>query len=124
MSEESIESYKKKVSVLEQKLSLYENDPEKSGFFALRRILNQQVEYLRGFTIKDKIAGKASEDATYARSKDMWESLPKMISDVNNLKIELRINKDDELSESKSNNRPTTPESIADDLGENKRQDV
>jgi hypothetical protein len=120
--EESIEDYKKKVSVLEQKLRLYENDPDKSGFFALKRIVNQQVDYLRNFTIKDRISGKASEDATYARSKEMWESLPKMISELNGLKRELRINNEDEEKESKNTNQRTTPESIADVLGDNKQQ--
>lgn len=121
---ETVEDYKKKVSVLEQRLALYENDPEKSGYFAFKRILNQQVEYLKNFTIKDKISGKASEDATYARSKDMWESLPKMISEMNTLKKELNIDPREEEKEYRKFSNPTTPESIADELGDNKKQDV
>src|ERR1700689_3964120 len=106
---DELETLKKQISVLEQRLALYENDPQKNGDYVFRRILNQQVEYLKGFTIKDKIQGKASEDATYARSKDMWEGLPKMISDMNTLKKELNIDpKEEEKEFNKFLNR-TTP---------------
>lgn len=119
---DEIDKLKKQINVLEQKLALYENDPEKNGYFAFKRILNQQVDYLKGFTIKDKISGKASEDATYARSKDMWESLPKMISDCANLKRELKISPEDESEEIKQ--QKITPESMAGVIGDNKQADV
>lgn len=108
---------KKKVSVLEKTLADYENDPNNNGYFAVKRIVNQQIKYLQGFVIKDKISGKASEDATYARTKDMWEGLPKMISDLNVLKRDLKISSEEEANESVTPNRITTSESIADALG-------
>lgn len=119
---DEIKELKQKVAALEQKLALYENDPEKNGYYAFKRILNQQVDYLKGFTIKDKISGKASEDATYARSKDMWESLPKMISDCANLKRELKISPEEDIAESKQ--QRITPESMAEAIGDNKLSDV
>ncbi len=94
---------KKKVSVLEQKLATYENDTSKSGYFAVKRIVNLQIAYLQNFSIKDKIGGKPSEDGTYVRSKDMWESLPKMITDLDALKRTLKIGVEEEEKFSKSN---------------------
>ena len=87
---------KKKVSILEQKLATYENDVSKSGYFAVKRIVNLQIAYLQNFNIKDKIGGKPSEDGTYARSKDMWESLPDMITKLGALKKTLKIGTEEE----------------------------
>lgn len=114
---DELEILRKQVKALEQKISIYENELDKRGFFVLKNLVNQQVEYLAGFKIKDKIGGKASEDATYARTKDLWEGLPKMISDLNSLRRELRITSTDEKNEPIFNNQRTTPESIADVLG-------
>ncbi len=85
-----------KIKELQEELNLYKKDPQKRGYFALIRILNQQVDYLANFQIASKIGGKASDDATFARTQGIWENLPKMISSLNELKIELKITKDDE----------------------------
>jgi len=106
--EESIEDIKKE-------LLFYKNDPEKRGYFALVRIINQQIDYLNDFNIKGNVGGKASEDATFARTKDMWENLPKMISSLSDLKTILKIKKVDE--EDNMKNQRTSPESIANVLG-------
>ena len=52
-----------------KKLDYYEKDPEKRAYFSLVRIVNQQVDYLNDFNIKTNIGGKASEDATFARTQ-------------------------------------------------------
>ena len=105
---ESIEDLKKK-------LELYEKDPEKRAYFALVRIVNMQVDYLNDFNIKTNIGGKASEDATFARTQGIWEKLPSMITSINDLKSVLKIKKQDEDDEIKR--QRTTPESIADNIG-------
>jgi hypothetical protein len=110
-----------KISVLEQRLSLFEKDPAKRGYFALCRIVNQQVDFLNQFNIKTKIAESAKEDATYGRTKDMWENLPKMISALSDLKGQLKIKGEDD-DEDRPIHQRTTPESIADVLGDNKQQ--
>ena len=104
------------IEELKKQLLFYKSDPEKRGYFALVRIINQQIDYLNEFNIKVHVGGKASEDATFARTKDMWENLPKMISALNDLKTQLRISKSDE-EEAKKSVRITTPESISDVLG-------
>jgi hypothetical protein len=85
-----------KIKELQEELALYKNDPQKRAYFGLVRILNQQVDYLADFNIRNKIGGKASEDATFARTQSIWENLPKMISSLNELKVELKITKEDE----------------------------
>lgn len=85
-----------RIKDLEDKLALYEKDPQKRGYFALVRILNQQVDYLNQFDIKRNIGGKASEDATFARTQGIWENLPKMVAALNELKSSLKITKEDE----------------------------
>ena len=99
-----------------KELDLYKTDPVKRGFFALQRILNLQIDYLNGFDLATKVSGKASEDATFARTQGMWENLPKMITSLNELKVALKINPADE--EANKPARRTTPESIAESIGE------
>lgn len=100
---------------LQAKLDLYEKDPEKRAYFSLVRIVNQQVDYLNQFNLKSNIGGKASEDATFARTQGIWKELPEMIKSLNDLKIVLKINKQDEIQDSKI--KRTSPESIAASLG-------
>lgn len=103
------------IEQLRKKLEQFEKDPEKRAYFALVRIVNMQVDYLNDFNIKSNIGGKASEDATFARTQGIWENLPKMISSLNDLKTVLKIKRSDEESEQR--NQRTSPESIADVLG-------
>lgn len=88
-----------KIKELEKKLSFYEKDPQKRGYFSLVRIVNQQIDYLNAFNIKEKIGGKPSEDGTFVRTKDIWENLPKMISSLTDLKQQLKISKEDEADD-------------------------
>jgi hypothetical protein len=114
MPEQTIEELKKE-------LLLFKQDPQKRGYFSLVRIVNQQIDFLNGFSIKEKIGGKPSEDGTFARTKDMWENLPKMISSLLDLRAVLKINSDDEKEDAR---KPTTPESMAQELGDNKTQEA
>lgn len=102
------------IEQLKKKLEQYEKDPEKRAYFALVRIVNMQVDYLNEFNIKSNIGGKASEDATFARTQTIWENLPKMISSLNDLKTILKIKKSDEDD---VKNQRITPESMSNVLG-------
>lgn len=103
------------VEELRKQLEFFKTDPERKAYFALVRIVNMQVEYLNDFNIKSNIGGKASEDATFARTQGIWENLPKMISSLNELKSVLRITQEEEKAERK---KAYSPESIADAVGE------
>lgn len=103
------------IEELVKKLAYYEKDPEKRAYFALVRIVNQQVDYLNDFNIKNNIGGKASEDATFARTQGIWEKLPSMITSLNDLRAILKIKRQDEEDEMKI--QRTTPESVAENIG-------
>jgi hypothetical protein len=97
---EDIQELKDRLSFFEKQISLYKDDPIKRGYFSLARIVNQQVDYLNSFNLKTEIGSNPKEDKTYDRASSLWEKLPKMISDLNALKIELKISQSDEDSES------------------------
>lgn len=91
-------------------------DPSKRGYYALNKILYQQIEYLEGFNLKEQIGGNPKDDKVYERTTKIWEGLKTMIVDCRILKQELGITPDEEEKEVKKNYR-TTPESMADALG-------
>lgn len=109
----------KKIKVLEQQLSEKEKiikDPSKRGYYALCRMLYQQIEYLEKFDLRVQIEGNPKEDKIYDRAKGLWEGLKTMILDCRTLKQELKISAEEDEKEMKKIYR-TTPESIADAIG-------
>ena len=52
---DEIETLTKKVAALEQRLSLYENDAVYRGYYALNKIVNQQVDILNSFNLQSEI---------------------------------------------------------------------
>lgn len=109
----------KKIKVLEQRLTEAEKiikDPAKRGYYALNKILYQQIEYLEKFNLKEQIGGNPKDDKIYERTTKIWEGLKTMIMDCRQLKSELQITSDEEEKEMKKIYL-TTPESIADVLG-------
>lgn len=103
------------IEELKRELDFYRSDPEKRGYFALRRIVNMQIDHLNSFNIKANVTGKKSEDASFERTQSVWEKLPNMITSLNDLKSQLRISPDDEKENSLREQR-LTPESISDVL--------
>jgi hypothetical protein len=100
------------LELLKEKLSLFENDAAKGGFYTLNRIVNQQIEFLNEFKIKSKISSDDKADMVeYKNAKELWENLPKMISSLNQLRIEMRIDGEEENNISKI--VPISPQSIS-----------
>lgn len=102
-------------------LGVGEFDPVKNAFSVLVKQLNQQSKYLDEFEIKAHIGDLDKENPKYKRSMDMLESLPKMITAVNDLRTQLKITLEDieNAGKEKTNYaRITTPEVIADQIGE------
>jgi hypothetical protein len=90
------EQEQKKVSVLEQRLSLYQKDATFGGYYALNNIVNQQVKILNEFELNKEISLNPKEDKKYDRVKSIWEDLSKMITALNSLKTELKISGNEE----------------------------
>ncbi len=78
------------------------------GYVAAIKILEQQIEFLNDFKIKEKITAVAKEDATYGRAETMWEKLPDMISKLHKLKMELGV----EYVEKGEKIMPVSPQSV------------
>lgn len=82
---------KERIKELEDKISCYEKDPIKRGYFSLARIVNQQVDILNSFNLSTEISQNPKEDKKYDRVKSIWEGLKEMIVDLKNLRIELKV---------------------------------
>lgn len=109
----------KKIKVLEQQLAEKEKiikDPSKRGYFALCKIMYQQIEYLEGFDLKKEIGANPKEDKVYDRVKGIWEGMKAMILDCRSLKQELSVTNEEEEREVKKTYR-ITPETMSDVLG-------
>lgn len=91
--------------------SLKESDLAISGYISYVNFVRQQVEFIEGFKIKDNIEGKKTETVLYDRAIAMGESLPDMISKMNRLKAELKI--DFDPNEGKPKVGATNPQTIA-----------
>lgn len=92
-------------------LSLAESDIAISGYVAYVNFVRQQVDFIKDFKVKENIEGKKSETAMYDRAIAMGENLPDMISKMNRLKAELKIDYDPDADKPKSG--ATSPQSIA-----------
>lgn len=113
------QEYIKKIRVLEQKLTELEKitkDPSRRGYYALNKIMYQQIEFLENFNLKEQIGADPKQDKIYDRAKGIWEGLKLMILDCRALKSELKIPFEEETKEINKIYR-ITPESISDVLG-------
>jgi len=116
---EENEQLNKKIKALEKKLSEYEaivKDPSKRGYYALVKILYQQISYLEEFNLKEQIEADPKQDKIYERVTKIWEGMKTMIIDCRTLKQELGVSNEEEEKEVKKLNR-ITPETMSDVLG-------
>jgi hypothetical protein len=102
---------KKELEHYRNLFSVGEHNVAVSGYLTYVEIVRQQVEYLKEFKIKSNIDGKKTETAMYDRSEAMWKNLPDMISSLNKLRFELKI--DFDPMDGKQKQMATTPQSIA-----------
>ena len=120
--QDKIKELEKKLNHYEKLLGIGQYDPVKSAFVVYVKMLNQQTSYLNDFNIKGKIATTDKEAPEYKRAMDMFDGLPKAIIAVNDLRSTLKLTKEDiqqiEVDKAIFQTRITTPESIADNIGE------
>lgn len=76
---------------LEQQLSIFQKDAVPRGYYVLNSIVNQQVDILSDFRLKDEIIKNPKDDKAYDRTKAIWEGMKGMITDLNGLKSELKL---------------------------------
>jgi len=107
---EDIEQLKAELEYYKKKLSIGEHDLSLSGYISYVGLVKQQVDFIKDFKIRDNIDGKKSETALYDRAMSIGEGLPKMILAMQNLKMELKIEYNEQ--EGKEKAKATTPQSL------------
>ncbi len=115
MSEETIDSLKNKLDAYEQ------NGPAKL-FYALNRKMVEMADLLNSKNLRT-IAIDDPKDKTFDRLKVIWNDSSELATAVQALGAGLGLtgNEDDDVKRKRSR---TTPESIAEQIGDNKREDV
>jgi hypothetical protein len=88
---EDIKALKDKIDYYENKLGVGKFNPSLAAFEIYVEQLRQQTKYLKDFKLIEKIGNPAKDDPVYARSMDLIEGLPKMITEVFKLQIELKV---------------------------------
>lgn len=78
------------------------------AYSAIAKMMGQQVEVMNDFDLKAKIKMDKKDSADYERVINMYESMPKMITALHQLKNELGI----EYVEKTTTELPVSPQSI------------
>lgn len=107
---EDVEALKKELEYYKKIFGIAQYDPATKGYIVLVQQLRQRNEFIDGFKIIEKIGSAVKDDPVYARATDLIDSLPKMISSVNSLKLELGVEYD--ASEGIERKGATTPQSL------------
>jgi hypothetical protein len=109
-----LEKLKQENEKLRKENRLLRVDSSKRSFFALNRIINQQVDLLNDFDIKSNVEGKKSENASFERTQSIWKELPKLISELNSLRSEMKIDGETNAADDEEILIPISPETMAD----------
>lgn len=88
---EDIQLLKNKIAEYEKCMGIGDHDPAKEGYLVLVDQLQQRNEYIKTFKVKDKIGAIVKDDPVYVRATELIDTLPKMITAVSNLRIELKM---------------------------------
>lgn len=103
--------YQKKCEEYEKMLGLNSHNPAVEAYEVLVKIMRDQTQYLKNIVLKELItADDGAKKIEYQNAKGLWEGLPKMITSVESLKVELKIS---EPKEQKKIDKPVSPQSIA-----------
>jgi hypothetical protein len=111
----NIEDYKRRLDLYEQ------NGPAKL-YYSLNRKANEMADLLNSMSLNSLDLGDP-KDKTFERMKVIWNDASSITTAITGLAMAIGITGDEEKDVKKS---PVivTPESIANQLGDNKAQDV
>lgn len=113
---------KKKISVLEQQLALYEQNGTAKLYYALTRKMNEMANILNSTSLQN-IALDDPKDKTFERIRFIINDSSGIATASKALGEAAGVT-GNEHNDTRKLNQRTTPESIADELGDNKKQDV
>lgn len=107
MSESNEIDYKAKLSHYEKVLGT--GDVATRAYKSVVKVLEQQVNFLESFVIKDKISNATKDDPVYERGIKIFEGMTDNVLKLNKLKMELGI----EYVEKEEEVKPISAKSIA-----------
>ena len=107
---------------LKTRIDLYEQDGIAKLYYALNRKANEMADLLNNQSLRSLDLSDA-KDKTFERMKIVWNDAASITGAIAALGISSGITGDEE-KDIKSKRPITTPESIANQLGDNKSQDV
>jgi len=108
------------IESLQTKLKMYEENGAAKLYYALNRKMWEMADLLNGTNLKN-LALDDPKDKTFDRLKVIWNDSSSISSAVQALGIAIGVT-GDESKDVQNNRRRTTPETIADVLGDNKGQ--
>ena|ERR1700740_807697 len=97
---ESIEGYKKKVSVLEQRLAKYEKHGGVAIYYSINRKLNEFAEVLNSVSLKDEIDGDG-KDKKFERIRAIWSDAEKLVISAQSIATMLNLTNHEEIDMNK-----------------------
>jgi hypothetical protein len=82
------------IEKLNRIIGLYEDDATYNGYYALNRLYNDQIEYLKEVDLKNLISAEGKE---YERAMKVADTLHDRLIAINKLKIELNPTNSEDL---------------------------
>lgn len=103
--------YQKKCEEYEKMLGLGQHNPAIDAYKVLVKLMRDQTDYLKNMVLKELVTAEdGAKKIEYQNAKGLWEGLPKMVTSLEGLKMELKIS---EPKEQQKIERPVSPQSIA-----------
>jgi len=113
----------KTIEELEIIISLYEQPGSANLFYALNRKANEMAKLLNKFDLSI-LPLDDKNDKTFERLKIIWNDSTSLSTAIKALENSAGITNDEEKDKLNPKYKITTPESIAQQIGDNKQQDV
>jgi hypothetical protein len=107
---------------LKKRLDLYEQNGPAKLYYSLNRKANEMADILNSLSLNSLDLSDA-KDKTFERMKIIWNDASSITTSITSLAMAIGIT-GDEKEDTKPIRMITTPESIANQLGDNKSQDV
>lgn len=110
------------IDELKKRLDLYEQNGPAKLYYSLNRKANEMADLLNSKSLNSLDLGDP-KDKTFERMKIIWNDASSITTAITGLAMAIGITGDEE-KDVKSRKNITTPESIANQLGDNKAHDV
>ena len=106
-----MDDFKQKCEAYEKMLGLGQHNPAIEAYKVLVKLMRDQTDYLNNMVLKELVTAEdGAKKIEYQNAKGVWAGLPKMVTSLEGLRMELKIS---EPKEQQKIERPVSPQSIA-----------